>query len=47
MDVDERKCPECGGPAEDMHFRIDETADCMACNWTGHEDLAQPKENNG
>jgi len=37
-DEDTRRCPACGGPGEDIVFRIDETADCYACNWVGHED---------
>ena len=35
---DVRCCPKCGGPGEDIAFRIDETADCYRCNWVGHED---------
>ena len=35
---DERVCPECHGPEEDIVIGLDEWADCYACNWQGHED---------
>lgn len=33
----ERICPNCGD-AEDLHFNIDDTVWCLACDWEGHED---------
>ncbi len=42
-DEETRRCPSCGGPGEDIVFRIDETADCYSCNWVGHEDDTLPE----
>lgn len=36
-------CPRCGD-AEDLHFRIDDTVWCLACDWDGHEDELQQED---